>query len=338
MRKYRKREHLENCLKASYEGDTLFEDVFICHSSLSDFDFDEVDTSVEFLNKRLDFPLIINAITGGTDFSKQINMDLSELAEKFNIAMAVGSQTIIFEDDEVVESFKCVRETMGDGVVLSNLSGHATVEEAKFAIDIIGADAIQIHLNPAQELAMEEGDRKFKDVLYNIEKIVRGVDVPVIAKEVGFGMSKEVVRRLYDTGVRYVDISGFGGTNFIEVENLRTPYNDLSELYSWGIPTAMSIIEAKSMNLQNLKIVGSGGIKTSLDLVKALILGADIAAISGEILNYLTRGGLQYAEEYIENLIFKTKMIMLLTNSRRISDLQKVDYRITGKLKELIEF
>ncbi len=337
MRKYRKREHLENCLRASYEGNTLFEDVFICHSSLSDFDFDEVDTSVEFLNKKLDFPLIINAMTGGTDFSKQINTDLSNIAKKFKIAMAVGSQTIVFEDEDMAESFKCVREMAKDGVVLSNLSGHATVEEAKFAIETIEADGIQIHLNPAQELAMEEGDRNFKDVLSNIEKIVGGVDVPVIAKEVGFGMSKKVVKRLYDVGVRYVDISGFGGTNFIEVENLRTPYNDLSELYSWGIPTAMSILEAKSLNLEDLKIVGSGGIKTSLDLAKAIMLGADITAISGEILNYLARGGLQYAEEYLESLIFKTKMIMLLTNSRTIADLKNAEYRITGKLKELTE-
>lgn len=338
MRKYRKREHLENCLKTDFVGDTLFEDVFLHHSSLINFDYDDINLSIDFLNKKIDFPLMINAMTGGTDFLKNVNKDLAKLAKEFNIAMAVGSETIITEDKSAIDSFKVVREIVGDdGIVIGNINGHASLEDAQLAIDIIDADALQIHLNPAQELAMEEGDRVFKDIKSNIKTIVEGVDVPVIVKEVGFGLSKLVVKRLYDIGVRYVDVAGYGGTNFMEVENLRTPYNDLSDLYSWGNPTALSIIEAKSLDLDDLFIIGSGGIKNSLEIAKALALGSDMVAICGEILKYLMHGGYDYAKEYIQALIDKTRIIAALTNSKDVKGLKAVDYKLRGCLKDLIE-
>lgn len=338
MRKYRKREHIENYLRSSYVGNPLFEDVFLYHNSLPQFDFDEIDTSLEFLNKKIDFPIMINAITGGTDFSEEINRNLATIAKNFNIPMAVGSQVIALEEEDAKKSFKCVREICDDGVVIANINGHLCVEDAKKAIDMIGADAIQIHLNPAQELAMKEGDRCFKDVLTNISEIVSEVEVPVIVKEVGFGISKRVARTLYSVGVRHIDVSGFGGTNFFEVENLRTPDVDISELYSWGIPTAMSLIECSSLKLEGLKLISSGGIKSSLDVAKSLALGAEIAAISGEILTYLVHGGVEYTMEYLDNIIYKTKMLMLLTGSKNIKELGKVKYKVTGRLRELVDY
>lgn len=201
---------------------------------------------------------------------------------------------------------------------------------------MIGADGLQIHLNPAQELAMEEGDRTFRGILTNIEKIAASLDVPVIVKEVGFGMSKEVVKRLYNSGVRIVDVSGYGGTNFMEVENLRNPENDLSELYSWGIPTAMSVIEAKSLGLDDLQIISSGGVRNSLDIAKSIAIGADMVAISGEILSYLIHGGYEYTMQYLAGLIYKTKIVMTLTGSKNIEELNKTKYFITGRLKDLL--
>ncbi|EFI41838.1 MULTISPECIES: type 2 isopentenyl-diphosphate Delta-isomerase [Peptoniphilus] len=338
MRKYRKREHVENYLRSTYVGNPLFEDVFLYHNSLPECDFNEIDTSTVFLNKKVDFPLIINAMTGGSEFAEGINLSLARVAKEFNIPMAVGSQTIVFEDKDARKSFECVRETLGDGIVLSNLSGHATVDEAKYAIDMIKADGIQIHLNPAQELAMEEGDRGFKGIIKNISKIVEGVDVPVIVKEVGFGISKDVAVKLYDAGVRYIDVSGFGGTNFFEVENLRVPSNDLSELYGWGIPTAMSLIEVNSLGYKDLNMISSGGIKNSLELVKSIVLGASMTAISGEILTYLIHGGYEYTMQYISNIIYKSKVTMLLTGAKNISELSRVNYRVTGKLRELVDY
>lgn len=336
MRKYRKREHIENYLRSSYTGNPLFDDVLLVHNSLPECDFYEVDTSTMFLNKNINFPLMINAMTGGSEFTEDINRDLSLIAKEFNLPMAVGSQTLAMEDKDAIKSYQIVRENMKDGIVLGNLSGRATVDEAKFAVEMIGADGLQIHLNPAQELAMDEGDRTFRGILTNIEKIVASLDVPVIVKEVGFGMSKEVVKRLYDSGVRIVDVSGYGGTNFMEVENLRNPENDLSELYSWGIPTAMSVIGAKSLGLDDLQIISSGGVRNSLDIAKSIAIGADMVAISGEILSYLIHGGYEYTMQYLAGLIYKTKIVMTLTGSKNIEELNKTKYFITGRLKDLL--
>lgn len=336
MRKYRKREHIESFLRSSFLGNPLFEDVFLPHNSLPECDFDEIDTSTRFLNKKINFPLMINAMTGGSEFTEDINRQLAEIAREFNIPMAVGSQTITLEDEDSIESFKIVREIMGDsGVILGNLSGRASLKDVKFAVDMLKADGIQIHLNPAQELAMEEGERSFKGILSNIEEIVKGSEVPVIVKEVGFGMSRDVARRLYSVGVRHIDVSGFGGTNFMEVENLRRPENDLSELYSWGIPTALSLLSIKNLNLKDLSLISSGGIKNSMDLIKSLVLGADMAAMSGEILSYLIHGGYEYTMEYLENIMYKAKIIMLLTGSKNVEELKKLPFTISGTLKEL---
>lgn len=335
MRRYRKQEHIENYLRSTFVGNTLLDDVFLYNNSLPEIDFYEIDTSIKFLNRNVNFPLMINAMTGGTDLSGDINRDLAKVAKEFNIPMAVGSETIAFEDAEALKSFEVVREVINDGIVIANVNGHASVEDAKRAVEIVAADGIQIHLNPAQELAMSEGDRSFKNILSNIERIVSEINVPVIVKEVGFGLSKDVVEKLYNVGVRNVDISGHGGTNFFEVENLRNPNQDLSEMFSWGIPTALALIEARSLGHEDLNIISSGGIKNAMDIAKSIVLGASMVGISGEILTYLVHGGYEYTMQYIANLVYKTKMIMLLQGASSIAELQKVDYKLTGKLRDL---
>lgn len=233
MRKKRKKEHIEYYLRATYKGDTLLNDVFLEHNALPNLNFEDIDTSLEFLGRKIEFPIIINAMTGGSALSQEINKDLTLLAKEFSIPMAVGSQTIALEDEESRESFKVVRDIIGpDGIVISNLSGQATLEDAKMALELIQGDALQIHLNAAQELAMEEGDREFRGIVDNIESIVNGIDKPLIVKEIGFGISKGVANRLYSIGVRNIDVSGFGGTNFIEIENIRNTSIDLTDLYS----------------------------------------------------------------------------------------------------------
>ena len=337
MRKRRKREHVENYLKTTFKGNTLLEDVFLEHNALPELNFSDIDTSTEFLGKTIDYPIIINAMTGGTDFAAEINADLSLLAKEFNIPMAVGSETIILcEDEGCRDSFGIVRDNIGqDGVVIANLGGHATLEDVKCALDVIQGDAIQIHLNVAQELAMEEGDRDFTGILENIENIVKNIDKPVIVKEVGFGISKDVAEKLYSAGVRYVDVSGHGGTNFIEIENLRNRSIDLTELYPWGIPTALSLIKCKELP-KDLNLIASGGIRNSIDIVKSLVLGAEIVGISGELLSYLLHGGYDNAKEYLLDLSYKLKMVMLLMGKRNIEELKTADYKIVGRLKDLL--
>lgn len=338
MRKKRKREHVENYLKTSFEGNNLFEDIFIEHNAIPELNFSEIDTRTKFLGKTIDYPIIINAITGGTEFSEGINRDLSLLAKEFNIPMAVGSETILMCEEEACrDSFRIVRQNIGEaGVTIANLNGFASVDDVKEALEVIDADAIQIHLNTAQELAMAEGDRDFRGIMDNIKNIKENIDKPIIIKEVGFGISKDVALRLYDIGIRYIDIAGHGGTNFIEIENLRNMSIDLTELYSWGIPTAYSLMKCRELP-KDLNITSSGGIRTSTEVVKSLILGANQVAISGELLAYLIHGGYDNAQKYLEGITYKMKMIMVLLGKKNLEELRTTDYRITGKLKDMIE-
>lgn len=336
MRVIRKKEHVENYLKTSFKGDTLMNDVILSHNALPDLNFEDIDLKTRFLGKQINYPVLINAITGGTEFSSEINKNLAQLAQEFNIPMAVGSQTIALEDENCCESFKIVREIVGpNGIVISNLSGRASPDQVKQAMGIIDADALQIHLNMAQELVMEEGDRDFRGILDNIEEIAKVIDKALIVKEVGFGISNEVGTRLYNAGVRWIDVSGYGGTNFIEIENLRNQEMDFSELYSWGIPTAAALIQCRRLP-QDMNLIASGGVRSSIDVAKSLILGADIVGISGELLAYLVHGGYANAKDYLENLFYKLKIIMMLLGKQNIEDLKTTDYKIIGKLKEII--
>lgn len=335
MRKYRKQEHVENYLRATHMGNPGFCDVFLKHNSLPGISLSQVDTSLSFLGKRCSFPLMINAMTGGSDFSEEINRSLATLALELDIPMAVGSETIAIEDDSAAKSFQVVRDIIGDGMVLGNMNGLMGLEEARKAVDIIQADALQIHLNPAQELIMAEGDRDFTSVLSNIETVVQGLDVPVMVKEVGFGLSKEVVEKLYEVGVRCVDVSGFGGTNFFEVENLRRPEEDYSELFDWGIPTAFAILDAKSLGYEDLTIVGSGGVRSAQDGIKAMVLGADMTAVCGELLSYLIHGGYEYAKDYLQNFKDKFRLLMVLLGTKNLEELKKTPYFLKGDLKDL---
>lgn len=336
MRSLRKKEHLENYLKSSYKSDSLFDDVFLYHQAVSELDYDEIDTSVEFLGREISFPFMINAITGGNEYVNGINEDLANIAKNLNIPMAVGSQKIALDDEEAVESFSNVREINPEGIVISNLGALASLEDAKKAVDMIDADALQIHLNIGQELVMTEGDRSFKQILKNIESIVNGLGKPVIVKEIGMGISKESCEKLYSVGVRYIDIAGKGGSNFVEIENLRNPLANFTELYSWGIPTALSLYDLTRMNKEDLKIISSGGIRTATDIVKSLALGAEMTAASGEVLNYLVHGNYEIALNFVNGLKNKLKIIMMLSDCKNIEELKHIDYKITGKLKELI--
>lgn len=162
-----------------------------------------------------------------------------------------------------------------------------------------------------------------------------GIDKPVIVKEVGFGISLDAASRLYDVGVRCIDVSGYGGTNFIEIENLRNSAYDYTELYSWGIPTAAALIQCRKLPL-DMKLIASGGIRNSMDVVKSIVIGADVAAISGELLAYLIHGGYANAMEYLEGTIHKLKILMMLLGKNNIEALKNTEFKATGKLKDII--
>lgn len=336
IRSSRKKDHVNHVLNNNFESNNYFKDIYLEHNSLPELDFAEIDTKSSFLGKEISFPIMINAMTGGFDRAVEINSNLAKIARNLNIPMAVGSQTIALKDKDYEPSFKVVRETLKDGIVISNVNAFVSVDEAQRAIDMVQGDALQIHLNPAQEICMPEGDRNFKGVLNNIKDIVQKVDKPVIVKEVGFGISKDVARKLNQVGVKYIDLGGHGGTNFIKVENARNEDFDFDELFEWGIPTALSLLECRSIS-DDLKIISAGGMRTANDVVKALCLGADMIGISGPILKHFVDEGYESAEKYLENIIYKTKVIMLLLGKKNVKELRSVPYRVTGKLKEMMD-
>lgn len=337
MRQERKREHVESYLKTEYVGDNLFKDIYIENNSLPGINFEEIDTKVSFLGKTVDFPLMINAMTGGADELSSINEDLARIARDFNIPMAVGSQKIGIEYPECKESFKIARDILGkDGILIGNLSANASLEELKEASSMIDADAMQLHLNVCQEMFMDEGDRNFKDIEKNIEYLSKNYEKPIIIKEVGFGISATVSKKLTKLGINHIDIAGTGGTNFIEIEDMRNFNKDYSDMYHWGIPTAKALIDCKRENPDNFYI-SSGGVNNADSIIKSFILGANFTAISGEVLRYLMHGGFDEAEKYVEDIIEKSKIIMMLLGVKKIKDLKNIDYTLTGRLKELIQ-
>jgi len=229
---------------------------------------------------------------------------------------------------EEEETYRIVRAENPDGIIFSNLGSEATLDDAKRAVDMIEADILQIHLNVIQELTMPEGDRDFFNALKRIEEIVKGIETPVIVKEVGFGMNKENVEQLYSIGVRTVDVGGFGGTNFAKIENQRR--ERLLRIFNgWGIPTAAAIVEAKHANCE-MQIIGSGGIQTSLDIAKAIALGANLVGIAGYFLNILVKEGIEGLLSEVKLIHEELSLIMTALGTCTIDQLQQAPLVING--------
>lgn len=334
QKRERKDAHIENYLKARFKDSTLLEDVYIEHKAISDVCLKDIDTSIEFMGKTIAMPLMIDAITGGGSSSASINEDLSSICQSLNIPMAVGSESIAIEDVDSRESFELVKAKK-DLIRIGNLGFERDFDDFIFARDLIDAHAMQIHLNLAQELVMKEGDNSYHAPMVIIKELVDNFPSPIIVKETGCGISKDVGEELIGAGVKYIDIAGKGGTNFIEIEDLRDFEKDYSELYGWGIPTAKSIIDVRSLS-DDVFIIASGGIRTAMDIVKSIIIGADMAAMTGEVLNYLLRGGYDACEDFLKEINHKIKIIMALLGVRTIAELKEVDYKLTGNLRNII--
>ncbi len=330
----RKKQHIENFLKSKSNAINYFDDIILENNSLPELNFSEIDTNCVFLNKKADSPLMINAITGGFDGALEINKNLALLAKKFNIPIAVGSQSLGIKGYGQ-ETYCIVRDIMGDGTVISNISANTSPEMVNTAIEMIDADAVQLHLNAAQEICMREGDRNFKGILENIENIAMSISVPVIVKEVGFGLSGKAANQLFEIGIKYIDIGGKGGTNFIEIEDMRNEDMDLSDLYDWGLPTPLSLIHCVKASPE-MNIIASGGIFKAEDAVKSLCLGSKMTAISGVLLRELLLNGYDASEKFLDAFLHKIRILMLLTGCKTIQELHNVNTFVKGNLRDLI--
>lgn len=329
----RKEEHLFSAVRLAqrpvYSG---FEDIELVHNALPEVSLKDTTLKTPIFGKFLKAPLIINAITGGGSIPAKVNEALAVAARDTGIAMAVGSQTIAVEKPECERSFKIVRKINPDGLVFANVGAYVALDGAKRAVEMIRADALQLHLNVPQELSMREGDINFKGWFNNVASLIDKAGVPVIIKEVGFGLSYEVVKRLMEIGARNFDIGGRGGTNFIAIESLRRGKN-LDYLESWGITTAASLVETESFGKAEM-IVATGGVRSSLDIAKSLALGASMAGIAGPYLKILFEQKVTGLIKTIEQTKDELKRIMIMTGVDSPAKLRLIPVVVTGKTRE----
>jgi isopentenyl-diphosphate delta-isomerase len=336
QRENRKLEHIRQALQT--ESGPLsagWEEIRIVHQALLKGNWDEVDLSVSLFHKKLALPIYINAMTGGALGLEEINRMLAETAREYGLGMAVGSQTSALQNDqrELVASYKIAREVNPDGFLMANVGAGVKPEMALAAVEMIEADALQLHLNGVQELTMAEGDRSFHGLAENIEKICRLVPVPVIVKEVGNGLSKEVAGQLAQLGVQGVDTGGSGGTNFAAIELNRFPRAHLDGLRFWGIPSAISlleVLEALEGGAPKLHVFASGGVTCAQQVLKALVLGAVAVGIAGCFLHILQQDGPAALRKAIAKMTEELKIMMLLCSVSNINQLKKVPVVITG--------
>jgi isopentenyl-diphosphate Delta-isomerase len=279
-------------------------------------------------------PVLINAMTGGAPGVGGINRDLASVAAELGLAMAVGSQTAGLKEPAVAETYRVVRQVHPRGVILANLSAGATVETARRAVDMLEANLLQIHLNAPQELVMAEGDREFRGQVAQIEALVRDLPVPVIVKECGFGLSAESARQLYAVGVRAVDVSGRGGTNFAWIEARRAGEELDPGLQAWGIPTAAAVAEVGALGLCDLDIVASGGITYGSEAAKAIALGARAVGVAGAVLRHHQAGGVDGARHYLQGLLRDLTRAFLLCGSASVAEQRQRPVVLTGSIGE----
>ena len=341
----RKVDHLKIALSDQVQiGSAGFKNYSFTHNALPELNFEDIDTSTEFLGKKVNYPFFISCMTGGVEKGSIINKNLAIAAQKHKIPMGVGSQRSAIENPEYAKSYAVVRKYAVDIPVMANvglvqLNYGFGLKEIEAIIKMVDADALVFHINPVQEVIQPEGDRNFENLLPKLEKIVKKLSVPVIVKEVGFGLSMEVVRRLYEVGVKIFDTAGRGGTNWAYVEGMRGKADrNLGELFSgWGIPTTDSIIQLNQLRakyeVHNVKvrkklndgivILGSGGVRTGVDIAKCLALGADLAGIAAPF----AKAAL-ISEEEVEKLIIRLgnelKVTMFGVGVNRIATLRTI--------------
>jgi isopentenyl-diphosphate delta-isomerase len=334
-RQSRKLEHIQYSLElAAGPVPAGFADLSLIHNALPDLDYQAITLTVKFMGQTLNHPIIINAMTGGSSEVTQINADLARLAAATHSAMAVGSIFSALENSESRASYQVIRKLNPDGIVFANLGAYVTCQQAREAVALIGANALQIHLNPAQEMIMTEGDRTFTGYLRNLEKIVAAVNVPVIVKEVGTGIAREQARQLCLTGIKGIDVSGAGGTNFIAIEAARSQQLPDEGLLHWGIPTVISAIEVQSVLPTTIDLMISGGVRTPLDVVKSLTIGAQAVGMATPWLQAVLTDGVLVTIDQFKLFLESVKKYMLLTGSGSCRQLREKPFVISGRTRE----
>jgi isopentenyl-diphosphate Delta-isomerase len=293
------------------------------HQALPELDLDEIDTTTAFLGRKLAAPLLVSCMTGGTETANQINLNLALGAERRAVAVGVGSQRKAIEEPDHAASFQ-VRSAAPSVPLLANLGAVQLnygfdLRHCRQAVDMIDADALVLHLNPLQEALQPEGQTNFRGLLERIGEIVRGLEVPVVIKEVGCGIAESTARRLAEVGVRIVDTAGLGGTSWSRIEAARSGDLSRGELFAgWGIPSPDSIVAVR--RVRELTVIGSGGIRSGLDVAKAIALGADLVGLAYPFLEPAVRSPEAVAER-IDAIVQELRIAMFCAGARNLTEL-----------------
>jgi isopentenyl-diphosphate delta-isomerase len=341
----RKADHIE--VAASGAADfaarsTLLEEVHLVHQALPELALDELDLRTALLDRTLAAPLVVSGMTGGTEEAGRINRDLARAAEQLGLGFGVGSQRAMALHPELESSFM-VRDAAPDVFLIGNLG---VVQARAFGPDRvaelarrIGADAMAIHLNPAMELIQEDGDRDFRGGRDTLAELVERLPVPVIAKETGCGLSPQAARSLAAIGVRAVDVSGAGGTSWVAVEARRAAPGSRAEalgteLWDWGLPTAVSVAACAAAGLQ---VIATGGLRTGHDVARALALGARCGGMAAPVLRAQRAGGMEGALEFLERVVASLRSVALLCGAPRSRDLATVPRHLGAALRRWLD-
>lgn len=329
----RKLEHLKLCTHSNveYRRKTGFEEIELIHKALPQINKEKINIKTEFLQKKLDAPIIITGITGGHPASLAVNRELARAAEELQIGMGVGSQRAAVENPELESTYTVVRDEAPSTFIIGNI-GAPQIEYAEKAAAMMDLDAMAIHLNPLQEAIQPEGDVNATEYLQFIKKTSQTLDIPVIVKETGAGIKREDSIAIEEAGAAAIDVAGAGGTSWAAVETYRSKDRSMGELFwDWGIPTAVSTAEVS----QSIKIpvISSGGIRTGLDAAKALALGAETVGIALPLLKEAYQGH-EAVVLKLQKFMEELKIAMYLVGASSISDLRKCDMVILGKTRE----
>ena len=326
----RKADHIRVNLEEDVDSGLIagFEHLNFEHDAVPELDLGEIDLSQEFLGKTLAAPLLISSMTGGTEQAIEINRNLAKAAQAAGIAMGLGSQRVAIEDPSLADTFN-MRSFAPDALMFANLGavqlnyGYGHVE-AQRAVDMIGADALMLHFNSLQEAVQPDGDTNFRNLLPKIEALVGAISVPVIAKEVGWGISAAAATRLVEAGITVIDVAGAGGTSWSQVEMHRATEEKQADLASrfvdWGIPTAEAVRQVRAA-LPNTSIIASGGLRSGLDIAKSIAIGAQLGGMAGPFLRAAV-DSTEAVSDLIDQTVRELRVCMFATGSADLEALK----------------
>ena len=325
----RKADHIRINLESDVSSglSTGLDNYRFVHQALPEMDLAQVSLQTTLFGKVLNAPFLISSMTGGTDQAMQLNRRLAAAAQEFGFAMGVGSQRAAIEDPGLAYTFR-LRDIAPDVLMLANLGAVQlncgySLRECQTAVEMIEADGLILHLNPLQEALQPEGETNFSGLLKKIEIICRKLPVPVLVKEVGWGISEGAARKLVDAGVAAIDVAGAGGTSWSQVEMYRMddPYQIqvAAAFRDWGIPTADSILAVRRVT-QDLPIIASGGIRNGVDAAKCLALGANLSGLAGQFLRAAAKSH-EELQHTAKSLMRQLRIAMFSTGVREISQL-----------------